>query len=165
MEWNTFFLLSEYSLNHIKVWLILYKTPCIFYLDARRDKTKLADLDFLKKQNQPGPFTKKSDVELFIKNNLSDEIKNKRLYIEVRYAKNTSLSLRPNSPLFRLRKNSKNLLTAEYAEHLIQYFDETRNITSITMNDLNSALTGIQLQTTSSHTGMRQNIQVGSPEI
>ena len=47
-----------------------------------------------------------------------DELKNKRMYIEVRYACKTSLSLKETASVFRLKRDNRNLPTEEYVDSL-----------------------------------------------
>ena len=65
------------------------------------------------------------------------------MYIEVRYARKTSLSLKESSPIFRLKSNHKNLRTEEYAANLCQYLDNARNVGTISVTDLKTALLGL----------------------
>ena len=78
------------------------------------------------------------------KHNIDRKVKNQRLYIEVRYAKSTSLTLPPTALVFRLKMAGRNLLTEDYANNLAQYLDDTQNVSSLTMNDLNTALGNLQ---------------------
>ena len=67
------------------------------------DKRRNADLAELVKLG--GPFTKSDDVTTYMENSgVSDDNKNKRLYLEVRYAKNTSISFPKSSEVLRLKK-------------------------------------------------------------
>ena len=75
---------------------------------------------------------------------LSDEKQNERLYKEVRYAKSTSLSLKETAEVFRLKKGGKNLATKDYAKHLMEYLDDTKNMASLTISDLNNVLGCLQ---------------------
>ena len=47
----------------------------------------LKDLEFLKYQNLPGPFSTAKEVDLYMNYNESDSVRNHRIYIEVRYAR------------------------------------------------------------------------------
>ena len=59
-------------------------------LNLKNEDDKLKDLEFLKKQTIPGPFTTSDEVQSFIDTAIDDaELKNKRMYIEVRYARKT----------------------------------------------------------------------------
>ena len=42
-------------------------------------------------------------------------LKNTRMYVEVRYARQTTMSLKESSAVFRFRKGGKNLETIDYA--------------------------------------------------
>ena len=65
------------------------------------------------------------------------------MYREVRFQRNTSLSLKKEAAVFRLKRSSKYLPTAEYATNLAKYLDQSRNVTNLTMNDLRNVLTGL----------------------
>ena len=78
--------------------------------NLKEEASKMADLDFLKKQSPPGPFSTSSEVTTYMAcDDFTDNEKNKRLYVEVRYARKTSLSLKPTASVFKLKKNHKNL--------------------------------------------------------
>ena len=49
------------------------------------------------------------------------QVKNDRLYIEVRYARATSCLLKQNTSILRLREKGKKLPTIDYAYSLGQY--------------------------------------------
>ena len=99
---------------------------------------KYKDLEYLKARN--GPFTTVEEVENFDKTTPDSEEKNKRLYIEVRYAKNTCLSLKHTASVFRLKKQYKNLTSEEYVENLCQYLGGARSKKVLTENDLSELL-------------------------
>ena len=101
------------------------------------EAVKLKDLDYLKACGSP--FTTSEVVENLRKDIESKE-KNKRLYVEVRYAKNTCMSLKHSASVFRLKRAYKNLESTEYAENLKEYFGDSRNKSMLTMNDLTSVL-------------------------
>ena len=112
-------------------------------LNAKKDSTKIKDLDFLKTLGRP--FTNKEEVDKYIKNSkFSDKGKNSWLYVEVRYAKTTSLSLKETAKVFGLRRGGKKLGTMEYATNLMEYLDDSNNMTSLTISDLNNVLGCLQ---------------------
>ena len=112
-------------------------------LNAKKDSAKIKDLDFLK--NLGGPFTKKEDVADYLKKtNFSNKEKNSRLYVEVRYARCTSLSLKETAKVFRLKRGGKKLETEEYASNLMEYLDDSKNMASLTITDLNNVLGSLQ---------------------
>ena len=112
-------------------------------LNAKKDSTKIKDLDFLKTLG--GPFTNKEEVDKYIKNSkFSDKEKNSRLYVEVRYARTTSLSLKETAKVFWLSRGGKKLETMEYATNLMEYLDDSKNMTSLTISDLNNVLGCLQ---------------------
>ena len=98
------------------------------------EKTKLNDLEFLKSQRPPSPFTKKQEVLDFMSTELGDCEKRKRLYKEVRYARMTSQTLPPTSSLFRLRSGGKFLVPAEYASNLAQYLDDAQSVNIVSLS-------------------------------
>ena len=110
-------------------------------LNLKEEASKIKDLDFLKKQTPPGPFTTSNEVTTYMANdNLTNNEKNKRLYVEVRYARKTSLALKPTAAVFRLKKDHKNLTNEEYTENLAYYLDSSKSATNLTINDLNNVL-------------------------
>ena len=88
-----------------------------------------------------GPFLVAEDVSRYVDDpNISDAQKNARLYTEVRYARNTSLSLPKSSDVFRLKKKYKNLSTQEYSSNLKTYLNKVRCKVNMDYNDFQSAL-------------------------
>ena len=67
------------------------------------EAVKLTDLEYLKLNG--GPFTTPEEVEEFMKKTKESKEKNKRLYTEVRYAKNTCMSLKHSAAVFRLKRS------------------------------------------------------------
>jgi len=62
------------------------------------------------------------EVNQLMKNgNKSEEEKQKRLYTEIRYARDTALSIPKSSDIFRLLKNYKKLSVNVYATNLKVY--------------------------------------------
>ena len=116
------------------------------------DSVKYRDLEFLKSKG--GPFTSADEVEDFMKQEMDSKEKNQRLYVEVRYAKNTSLRLKHTDPVFRLRRDNKNLISIEYAENLKCYLGSARKTTTISVSDLSDAIckiTGVTNTNTDCH--------------
>ena len=66
--------------------------------------------------------------------------KSKRLYLEVRYCRDTCLSLPKSSDLFRLKKNYKNLPNEHYVSNLCIYLDKIEASSSASMSDLKNVL-------------------------
>ena len=64
--------------------------------NEQTDKKRNADLDKLKALG--GPFTKPEEIDAFVNTETDEKLKSERLYVEVRYCKNTSLSLPKSSP-------------------------------------------------------------------
>ena len=110
-------------------------------LNAKKENDKIKDLNFLNNQIPPVPFTAVELLKSYMMNkNLTEKEKNTRMYVEVRYARTTSLTLKENGSVFRLKMNGKNLETKEYAKNLIRYFDDSESINSLTMEDLYTVL-------------------------
>ena len=106
------------------------------------DKQRNADLASLREQG--GPFTSPEGVKEYITNKEeSDEIKNKRMYIEVRHAKNSSLSFPKSSDIFRLKKAGRNLSTEEYSTNLVAYLRRITCYVNLADNDFKEALTSL----------------------
>ena len=103
------------------------------------DKRRIADLENLKRQG--GPFTKSSQVDDFVDNaDIDIKVKVERLYLEVRYARDTALSVPKTSDIFRLKKDYKNLPVDIYAANLKTYLDNISHKTDVTMADFQNAL-------------------------
>ena len=107
------------------------------------ERQKLDDLDFLRKQLHPGPFTTSKAVTSFIENEAEGKEKNNRMYIEVRFQRNTSQSLKKEAAVFRLKRSGKNLETSEYFVHLSLYFDQSRSVSNLTLSYLRNVLFGV----------------------
>ena len=71
-----------------------------------------------------GPFTSPEEVVNFIESDVSDEMKKDLMYAEVRYARDTSLSLPKSSPIFRLKQNYRNLPIDTYVQNLKTYISK-----------------------------------------
>ena len=74
----------------------------------------------------------------------SSEMKQKRLYREVKYARLCSLSLKRTSEVFRLMRVHKYLEAEEYSENLITYLTTARRCNTITIKDLDNVLRGLR---------------------
>ena len=105
-------------------------------LDIRSEEQKLCDIEFLKKQNPPGPLIRSNEVSNYLGSDINDAVKNKCLYIEIRLAKRTCLLLKPSSSIFRLERAGRSLASDEYDQNLISYLDNSHSQTSITVADL-----------------------------
>ena len=95
------------------------------------DKQRNSDLALLVKEG--GPFTSPDMVQEYMaRPGISEKDRNKRLYIEVRHAKNSSLSFPKQSEVFRLKKNYKNLDSEMYSKNLCVYLSKvTCNINMV----------------------------------
>ena len=110
-------------------------------VNSHLETVKYNDLEVLKSKN--GPFVNGEEVERYLKGNETAEEKNDRLYIEVRYAKNTSLRLKHSDQVFRLKRDYKNLTNEEYAENLMNYLGNVRKTSSLLSTDLFDAISKI----------------------
>jgi hypothetical protein len=115
-------------------------------LNMKKDASKLKDLEFLKSQDFPGPFTNSEDVQTYCDMDITENSKQGRLYVEVRYAKATCMSLNMKSlnSFFRLRQNGKKLPSCINADCLIKYLDTSRSVTQVTIPDLQNTLGNLE---------------------
>ena len=65
----------------------------------------------------------------------AEDAKVKRLYFEVRYARDTCLSLPKSSDIFWLKQNYKNLSVAEYTTYLRVYLAKVTSNASVSETD------------------------------
>ena len=100
------------------------------------DRRKTKDLEKLKCMG--GPFTMSSQIDEYLKSDDSNKVE--RLYMEVRYASDTSLSMPKNSDIFRLMKDHRRLSEETYATNLKLYLDNVVSIADVTMDDLDRAI-------------------------
>lgn len=107
-----------------------------------QDRQRNSDLNTL--TSMGGPFTQPEQVEDYIEDpNETEEAKIKRLYVEVRHAKNSSLSFPKSSDLFRLKRKGKNLTSAEYAGNLTTYLGRISTKVNMGFYDFQEALSTI----------------------
>ena len=112
-------------------------------LNAKKESNKLKDLTFLKGQTPPGPFSTVQEVDHYLNLSIEEKAKNHRFYVEVRYARVTSTTMKETAKVFQLKRSGKNLTTIEYAENLKKHFDDSESVSTLTLDDLNSVLTTI----------------------
>ena len=72
--------------------------------------------------------------------NICDKDKNQRLYLEIRYARDTSIAFPKTSDIFKLKKNYKNLETSAYAANLKAYLDKLVCHVNMDMSDFDLAV-------------------------
>ena len=98
--------------------------------NVKVEKRRNNNLELLKKIN--GPFTNSSEVSAYMNDgSISVDAKMKRLYTEIRYARDTCLSLPKSSDIFRLKRNHKNLSVEEYATNLCIYLAKVTTNASV----------------------------------
>ena len=71
---------------------------------------------------------------------LEENEKNKKLYVELRYARVSSNTLKETASIFHLKQNGRNLATQEYADNLIKCVYDTESMDTLTLADLNTVL-------------------------
>ena len=103
-------------------------------VDRRRN------LDLSKLKDKGGPFSSSTEVKEFLSCDLSEKEKVDRLYLEVRYAGDSSLSFPKNSDIFRLKRDHGNLDSKTYGSNLIIFLDKVTFRNSVGMEDFNAAL-------------------------
>ena len=104
------------------------------------DKRKHKDLDKLVNSEPPGPFIRPEQVDNFLALGLHEKDLVDRLYTEVRYSRDTCLSLPKSSPLFRLMSKYKKLPSTNYAENLKTYLGRVCSRSDATYEDFQNAL-------------------------
>ena len=109
-------------------------------INAKKESNKLKDLTYLKSPVAPGPFSTADEVHSNIRLPLEKHEKNKRLYVEVRYARELSSTLKETASIFCLKRIGRNLTTQEYADNLIKYMDDTESMNTLALADVNTVL-------------------------
>ena len=103
------------------------------------DKRRNSDLSKLR--DMGGPFVSAPEVDLYMaREDVTPKEKDTRLYLEVRYARDSCLSLPKSSDIFRLKRAYKNLSVDEYSTNLKIYFDKVETNASATRMDFLAAL-------------------------
>ena len=103
-------------------------------VDRRRN------LDLAKLKDAGGPFSSSAEVKDYLATEISEKEKVARLYLEVRYARDTSLSFPKNSDIFRLKRAFRNLDSQSYGENLIIFLDKVTFRNSVALADFDAAL-------------------------
>ena len=99
----------------------------------------LKDLEQLKACG--GPVTSQDEVNRLVSDaNLSEVEKQNRLFTEVRYARDTSLSLPKASPLFSLMYKYKKLPVETYGKNLRVYLRKITSSSATTWADFDGAV-------------------------
>ena len=107
------------------------------------EKRKVKDLDKLKKWS--GPFTRPDEVDVFVaRTDIPDKDKQDRLYTEVRYARDTTLSLPKKSELFRLKEKYKPLPVGKFATNLKVYLGKVCTNASVSWEDFDRAVAALK---------------------
>ena len=108
----------------------------------KEESTKYSLLEQLKNEIPPGPFTNVKEIQKYINSpqTQTEEDRNKRMFKEVKYARMSCTSLKPNCSVFCLKRNHKNLSTEEYTDNLCSYLSNARSSKMLTITDLNRVL-------------------------
>ena len=107
------------------------------------EKRKMSDLDKLREFG--GPFSKQTDVDVFLaRDDITESMKQTVLYLQVRYARDTCLSLPKSSQIFRLKKDYRNLPYAVYAQNLKVYLSKVECKAGVTWEDFDQAIQCLQ---------------------
>lgn len=112
-------------------------------VSVKKDVCKLRNLNFLKSQDIPGPLASAEDVEDFMEKVSESITKKKRMYVEVRYAKQTCLSISNHAKYFRLRRDGKNLDTGDYPKCLKDYLSTSKSVGKLIIPYLRNVLGGL----------------------
>lgn len=106
------------------------------------ESTRYSLLEQLKKETPVGPFTNVEELHEYSISNQEDEEKNKWMFKEVisKYVRMACISLKPNSSVFRLKRDYKNLSTEEYIDNLCSYLTNARSSKTLFISDLNRVL-------------------------
>ena len=96
----------------------------------------MQDLEYLKQQSNPGPFTSTEQVKTFMEQIPEFKEKNQQMHIEVRFQKSTSKFLKKDNAIFHLKRDGKNFPTSDNVLNLCLYFDQLRCVSSLSMGDL-----------------------------
>lgn len=114
------------------------KTNATASLERRRFK------DLAALQSFGGPFVSSADVDRYVADpEISAKEKQDRLYKEVRFARDSSMSIPRNYDIFKLRKKYRPLPYEEYACNLKIYLDNVSTNASVTMDDFSRALAAL----------------------
>ena len=116
-------------------------------INLKLENQKLKDLEFWRSQTPPGPFTKPEDITSFIEDIPESKDKNNRMFIEIKFQKNTSTATRKIAKTFRSKKNHQNLGTSDSSSNLCQYLDHAWGITGLSLGVLRSVFDDLQLST------------------
>lgn len=101
------------------------------------DRRRMKDLQKLKAMG--GPFTSATEVDRYVADGNAEE-KVERLYLEVRYARDTSLTIPKASDIFRLMKDHKKLPAMTYVKNLKVFLDNVTTKSAVTLDDLTNAV-------------------------
>ena len=142
--WNFVNLVKPYN-NLVKEWKVEQSKLQDAGLTKKQiaalavEKRRMKDLEKLKSYG--GPMTTPEEVDKLVDDDaLTDDEKLARIYIEVRYARDTTLSLPRGSDLFDLKKNYKNLSLDTYRKNLKVYLSKVTSASITTWEDYDNAV-------------------------
>ncbi len=91
-----------------------------------------------------GPFTCIEEVHDYIAQNLEEKIKQKRMLLEVQYARDSCRTLPKKSSCFRTMNTNvtprRQFNSVEFAENLLKYFGKTKDRSDVSLLDFREAL-------------------------
>ena len=79
-------------------------------VNTNLERQKLDDLKFLQNKATIGPFTTSEEVTNYVENEPESKEKNLRMYIEVRFQRNTCRIYRKEAAVFRFKKRRKKFI-------------------------------------------------------
>ena len=92
-----------------------------------------------------GPFVNCDEVDQYISDqSISDKVKQDRLYTEVQYARDTTLSLPRDSKLFSLKEKGKNPPLNRYVTNLKVYLSKVSSASATTWDDFDGAVDSLR---------------------
>ena len=116
-------------------------------INLKLENQKLKDLEFWRSQTPPGPFTKPEDINSFIEDIPESKNKNNRMFIEIKFQKNTSTATRKIAKTFKSKKNHQNLGTSDSSSNLCQSLDHAWGLTGLSLGVLRNVFDDLQLLT------------------
>ena len=132
-------------------------------INLKSESTKYEILEFLKRQEVPGPFTKPTEVQTFMEASPDNKQRTDRMRKEVHYARLTCTTMKPAAAVFRLTRNSSSLTSQEYADNLTEYLDTARCVKNLTIKDLTNVLHGLSASSQQTHKAISATTATSSP--
>ena len=93
-------------------------------LNTKKENNKLEDLIYSKNYILPEPFSKVKETQNFLSLHIDETERNKRMCVEIWYARLTSITQKETAAVFHLNRNERNLSAQEHEDNLIKYIDD-----------------------------------------